>query len=101
MTAPLGLIKLLQGTAAPKAAASPVTLRSGMGKRVEAVEVEEGLVDVLALMVVAGLANARTLTRVVPERRVLTARNRLSGMRNGISCLFVCVCVRAWRGGLG
>lgn len=97
MTAPLGLIKLLQGTAAPKAAASPVTLRSGMGKRVE-VEVEEGLVDVLALMVVAGLANARTLTTVVPERRVLTARNcvkwTLVRMRNGI-CLSVSACACA------
>lgn len=74
MTAPLGLIKLLHGTLAPKAAASPVTLRRGRGKRLEALGVEEGLVEVLALMV-AGLPKARTPTKVVPERMVLTARN--------------------------
>lgn len=83
--------------AAPKATASPVTLRRGMGKRVEEVEVEEGLVDVLALMV-AGVAKARTPTRVVPERMVLTARNcvkwTLVSRRNGISCSSVSVCVR-------
>lgn len=69
-----------------------------MGKRLWALDVDEGFVEVLALMV-AGLAKARTPIKVVPESMVLTARScvkwtlvmRWNGMK---SCSPVSECMR-------